>query len=324
MTGALPVRRVVLGRNALQRGAVGVALVSMALGTPPAALAQSSFAQAYGFIETDRSVGAIVQCPIVSNQHCTLTSADGTVQITSSASATVGGPLRVAASAVANSAPAAPNPGAIGYAVASFDDVFILSNVPPGGTVQFNLHLSGSASNSGEYGVGDPDSWAYTSLNLALWYNAPTFHPQFANFFIPPASITSNGLQTNVLGTYSGLHSLTLSAVAGSVPVRFQMLVQAHVHGAPNVIGGTTLQGYAYADFYNTAQLHSLQFFDANGLDVSSQVGFLAASGANYQIGLPDEAVTVPEPATMALVAGGLALLAGASRRKTREGGPTA
>lgn len=298
-------------------------LALMSLGHLTSAQAQSAFAQAYGFITTDplSATGQVAQCPVTSIQQCVLTSPDGTVQISSSASASVGGPLRVAASAVANSTTPEPNPGATGYAAALFDDIFTLSNVPPGGTVQFNLHLTGSASNTGEYGVGDGDTRAYTSLYAMLWYNAPSFHPQHANHFIPPPLVGPDGLQTNVLGTYNGLYSVTLGAVNGSVALRLQLLVQAHVHGLTNRVGGSTLEGSAYADFYNTAQLHSLQFFDANGVDVSDQVGFLAASGAAYQIGLPDEAVTVPEPGTMLLAASGLGLFAGAARRRPRQEG---
>jgi hypothetical protein len=272
---------------------------------------------------------------------CTWVSPDGLASSHGAGHATVGGPMGVVATVTTNGLASG---GQSATALAAFTDLFTLSNVPPGGTAQFSMHLTGSASvpagacySTGTQRrgvvltpptpVGPTPCPVNARSNLYFWldYNyhplSPVLNPSAGTVhdFIPQPF---NSNFTNVSGVYDGIFNVSVPVVAGTVPVRFVMFANAALHVfSPGTVpppGGFT--GTASSDFFSTAVLNSIRFFDANGLDVSNQVGFLAASGVPYQIGLPDEAVTVPEPATMALLAGGLALLGGASRRRARAG----
>jgi hypothetical protein len=229
--------------------------------------------------------------------------------------------------------------GQTANALAAFTDLFTLSNVPPGGTAQFSMHLTGSASvpsgscystGTQRHGVvltppaavGPNPCPVNARSNLYFWldYNYHPLSPVLntsattVQDFIPQPF---NSNFTNIAGVYDAIFNVTVPVSAGTVPVRFVMFANAALNVFPGTVpppGGFT--GTASSDFFSTAVLTSIRFFDANGLDVSNQVGFLAASGVPYQIGLPDEAVTVPEPATITLVAGGLAMLFGHRRRR--------
>jgi hypothetical protein len=58
--------------------------------------------------------------------------------------------------------------------------------------------------------------------------------------------------------------------------------------------------GSATSDFYSTAVLQSIVFYDSLHNDVSNTVTLEGPAGANYQLGLPSG---VPEPSTLALTA---------------------
>ena len=263
---------------------------------------------------------------------CTWLSPDGLSSSHGAGYATAGGPMGVVATVTANGLTSG---GQFASGLAVFTDVFTLSNVPPGGTVQFSVYLTGSASlpaNScystatqrGGVVLTPPTSFGPSPCpvqarsNLYFWldYNyAPTdplLNTTGASVYdFIPQPLNSN--YTNVSGVYDGLYSVTVPVVAGTVPIRFLMLANAGLlFPSP---GGFT--GTVSSDFFSTARINSILFFDANGVDVSDQVGFSAASGALYPIGLPtDDPNVVPEPGTMALLATGLALLGGAARRR--------
>jgi hypothetical protein len=74
-----------------------------------------------------------------------------------------------------------------------------------------------------------------------------------------------------------------------------------------------TGQGSGAADFYNTLALTGLHPFDANGNPVS-RVQFSSVSGTAYT--LDGVANTVPEPASLLLLSGGLLAIAFGARSK--------
>ena len=82
--------------------------------------------------------------------------------------------------------------------------------------------------------------------------------------------------------------------------------------GAWGPIGPVSM--YASSNFMNTAGITALRFYDADGTESSSRVAYAFDNGTEL---LP-AASTVPEPATLALVAGGLAALAVVRRRRAR------
>jgi hypothetical protein len=77
-----------------------------------------------------------------------------------------------------------------------------------------------------------------------------------------------------------------------------------------------TLDGAADIDFAHSGTIVGIRARDAAGRDITSQVSFTSASGATYAL-LPPAAVT-PEPATLALLAAGLAALGALSAPRSR------
>jgi hypothetical protein len=77
---------------------------------------------------------------------------------------------------------------------------------------------------------------------------------------------------------------------------------------AGNVLSGEQNQVYAYGNA--NGGLVSLQFFDANHVDITSQVDYQFANGAGLSMS------SVPEPTSFALLATGLVALLPITRRR--------
>lgn len=302
----------------------GLSLITLLL-TPAGANAQSATAGAGAalFPAANTREQTCNDFVLASTAACSLTSFDGLMQATSSAYAAVAGPLGVQATVIANGYGVAGAEGGAG-ASASFTDLFTLSNVPPGGTVDFNVHLTGVATATGGCQVyGSQQSLPTTVgpnpcphflaniLQVYLEYDYLNPAPPPRSHFIPDRLVNAS----NVAGPYDGLYGVTLPAVSGTVAIRLTMAANTFFYGSTG-----PLTGSASTDFLSTARLASIIFHDANGVDVSNQVGFLAASGATYQIGNPDATAVVPEPTTMVLTATGLVALLGRRRRESGGG----
>ena len=315
------------------RFCIAALLVLSLAGHPFPIHAQTSSATA------NTSAGGAPGC-LTSTASCSWVSPDGLASADAAAHAAVGGPLGVVASVNSNGYdPGGFNVSATAWAY--FTDTFVLSNVPPGGTMQFNAQLTGSAAQnggcqilgtyyngvvlSGPTTVGPSPCPFVTSSNVSLLIEYDYLNPGagVTRMFLPGPLNTN---YTNVSGSYNGIYSATVPVVSGSNAIRMQMFAIAHLFGPSGPFGSGAsgpITGSASSDFFSTARLNSIVFFDANGVDVSNQVGFTAASGANYPIGLPtDDPNVVPEPGTMALFATGLALLGGAARRRGRSEEP--
>lgn len=257
--------------------------------------------------------GHINPCPGLPAQ-CNYMSPDGGLLINSSASATIAGSLQASASVRANDWGSQFQTGvwdlyADAYGFASFSDVFLLSNVPSDGNIKFNMYLAGATGGT----VVGPWQSAQAFFDLNLYYA-----PQAGTY---QAALFTSGIagSPTLPQTYGGLYSVSVGAFTGPTPLRFDLYTGTTL-GIPGAPAGTSLNGTVFSQV--GASLHSIQFFDGNGVDISDQVALHAASGAFYQIGLPEDAtMTVPEPGTMALMASGLVLMLGQSRRRGSRSG---
>lgn len=279
------------------------------MGSPVTGSAQTVITQTGGAIQADPGNANYPRC--AQPTSCFVLSADGLAQTFSAAYATVGGPLGATATATASGF-GLPNANLGAGAVAGFTDVFTLSNVPPGATAQFTIHLTGNANQSGgcqSFGsqwngvpqlgpldVGPSPCPFYSGNNLSLFLDYDLGNPlRPPRQHFVPAPLSN---WTNVAGAYDGLYSVSVPVAPGIVDIRTTLEVQAFLYRAAGPITGT-----ASTDFYSTAVLNAIVFYDASGVDISNQVGFSAASGVVYPIGgAGGNAATVPEPGTAGLV----------------------
>lgn len=125
---------------------------------------------------------------------------------------------------------------------------------------------------------------------------------------------------TDPTPSVSRAHSRTVSIdcplpATGTVYFGYVIGASAGVADAGFILGNNApFSASAETDAFDTGRITSLQFFDANGVDITSSVVYTAASGTQYPTA--GTAAVVPEPAPLTLAGLGLGIVGAVSRRR--------
>lgn len=143
-------------------------------------------------------------------------------------------------------------------------------------------------------------------------------HPPFASTTSPWSLVcrralasrdcsTNNTINSLIAGTFDVSRTITCDNLGASSTLIYQIFASA---GTWDADGQSVLQ--ASTDASNTGSIVGVQFFDANGDDITNDVAYTTGSGTQY----PTVPVTsTPEPASFVLMATGLVGIAGWRRR---------
>ena len=240
------------------------------------------------------------------------------------ASAVIGGPLRAFTTVTANvSLPANQSlTQTVTSAEAYWGDVLTFAGAAPA-FVDFTVHEDGTLAN-GTSCIGVPgclDSYllSYFGTNSVLGSNCTS-----ATSATSPSPFIANSVKN--IGGYSVAQYEGPQAVNSSRTVRcsvnpsgflgfsYRLLAAAVLQLNNPTANAVAFNSSATVDFSSTAFIMGLQFYNAAGQDISSDVRFTSAAGAQYTVLLS----TVPEPTTVFLLAIGLTGIMLISRRRRR------
>ena len=263
----------------------------------PQALSPASFATTVQCFSVERS-GNNPACVYDETGTTTLRSATGEATGWSRSSATIGGPLRVESRlSVTNSLQSGWQMfGRVGY----FETLTISGAVMPA-SVRFTMEVDGT---------WDPDAGAAGSQGIAAICN---------NFANPFTAVNCNNNPNQALRQFGvtvqgvsmvGMLDVPIRDGVNNLRIGFSAISRvARPQGQDQNIPWS---GTAYADFMNTAYVRGVNFLDAQGNDISSQVQAQWGSGVSYAI--------LPEPSTYALMIMGLCAIGAARRASKRRG----
>jgi hypothetical protein len=179
-------------------------------------------------------------------------------------------------------------------------DYFTITGGAGTGYLQLVFDVSGTASKSGDLGLLD-GPWAQGTLAL---YNRA--FPEAAPLGTPFSS-----------WGFTGAETLVSAPIAFTYGVEFALTLTSSAFVGPADDGGSyTYDFTGTADFGST--IHLTDFIVSSDSQGNTPVNFTLASqsGTNYPTNTVGPPSAVPEPASLALVLGGIAVLSGTRRKK--------